>query len=80
MVFCLTTKVYASANPAKKPELFEALKDQGYGSLVYETVNANSLSAFVKEQMEQNDDQLPEWLEGLINTYEKTTVSMRRGK
>ncbi|WP_370813336.1 gp33 family protein [Ruminococcus callidus] len=32
------------------------LKENGCGDLVYETVNANSLSAFVKEQIAENQD------------------------
>ena len=45
---------------------------------MYETVNANSLSAFVKEQIEENGDVLPEWLDGLVNVFEKTSVSLRK--
>ena len=46
MMFCLTTKTRASATAGRKEELFAALRSEGYGDLVYETVNANSLSAF----------------------------------
>jgi len=49
-----------------------------YGGLVYETVNANSLSAFVREQISENDDVLPDWLEGLVSVFEKTTVGVRK--
>lgn len=77
-LFYLNTKTYASANPEKKQELFTALKEQGYGDLVYETVNSNSLSAFVKEQIEQNEGEMPEWLDGLVNTFDKTTIGMRK--
>ena len=46
MMFCLTTKTRASAVAGHKDELYSALKENGFGELVYETVNANSLSAF----------------------------------
>ena len=62
----------------RKEELFAALRGEGYGDLVYETVNANSLSAFVKEQMAENGDALPSWLDGLVNVFEKTGVSLRK--
>ena len=78
MMFCLTTKTRASATAGRKAELFAALRDEGYGDLVYETVNANSLSAFVKEQMAENGDALPGWLDGLVNVFEKTGVSLRK--
>jgi hypothetical protein len=62
----------------RKEELFEALRTEGYGGLIYETVNANSLSAFVREQISENDDVLPDWLNGLVNVFEKTTVGVRK--
>ena len=77
-MFCLTNTTRASATAGRKEELFEALREAGYGDLVYETVNANSLSAFVKEQATENGDTLPEWLDGLVTVFEKTTVGVRK--
>ena len=79
-LFYLTTKTYASANKEQKDELFDALRKEGYGSLITETINANSLSAFVKEQMSENDDVLPDWLDGKVNVFDKVTVSLRKSK
>lgn len=76
-MFFLQNKIYASAIPERKEELFTWLKENGYGDLVYETVNANSLAAFVREQLEEADE-LPEGLEELVNVHEKTTVGMRK--
>ena len=77
-LFCLTNTVRASATADRKDKLFEALRAEGHGGLIYETVNANSLSAFVKEQIAENDETLPSWLEGLVNVFEKTTVGVRK--
>ena len=77
-MFCLTSTTRASATAGRKDELFESLRTAGYGDLVYETVNANSLSAFVKEQTTENGDILPEWLDGLVTVFEKTTVGVRK--
>ena len=79
-LFYLCTKLYASAVKENKAELYEALKNEGYGSLITETVNANSLSAFVKEQMADNDDVLPDWLEGKVNVYDRVTIGIRKSK
>lgn len=76
--FALTTKIRASAMAGRKEELYAALKENGYGDLVYETVNANSLSAFVKEQISENQDTIPNWLNGLVHVYEQTAVSVRK--
>ena len=85
IMFCLTTKARASAVADRKDELYAALRAAGYGDLVYETVNANSLSAFVKEQIAENADNpdgdaLPAWLSGLVNVFEKTTVGVRKAR
>ena len=78
IMFCLTTKTRASATEGMKDELFGALRTEGFGDLIYETVNANSLSAFVKEQIAENEDALPTWLDGLVNVFQKTTVGVRK--
>ena len=77
-LFYLSTTTRASALPDRKTDLYDARKAEGYGDLVYETVNANSLSAFVKEQRAENDDALPEWLNGLVTLFEKSTVGVRK--
>lgn len=76
-MFCLTTKTRANAAAGRKDELFDALRAEGYGDLITETVNTNSLSSFVKEQIAENDDCLPDWLNGLVSVFEKTTVGVR---
>ena len=76
--FTVVTKLRASAVAGHKEELFDALKTQGYGSLVTETVNSNSLSAFAKELIEENGDMLPDWLDGLVNTFEQQQIQMRK--
>lgn len=77
-MFSLTARTRASAAADRKEALFAALRRKGFGSLVYETVNANSLSAFVKEQISENNEVLPSWLDGLVNVYEKPGVSVRK--
>lgn len=77
--FYVQTKTFASAVPERKQDLFAWLKDHGYGDMVTETVNHNTLSAFVREMLSETD-QLPEDLEELINVYEKTTVGIRKAK
>ena len=59
--------------------MFQALKDNGYGEIVTETVNANTLASFVKEQMAENNDEVPEWIAQVVNTFEKVSVGIRKG-
>ena len=76
--FYLTNKTRASALSEFKEDLYAALREHGYGDLITETVNGNSFNAFVTEQIDQNDDQLPKWLDGLVSVFEKTTVVVRK--
>lgn len=76
--FCLTTSTKASAVAGMKDELYSRLREKGYEDLIHETINANSLSSFVKEQINDNDNLLPSWLEGLVNVFEKNTVGVRK--
>lgn len=76
--FYLKSRIYASAKDGNRERMFEALKENGYGSLVTETVNANTLSSFCKEQMALNEDELPGWLDPVVNTFEKVTIGIRK--
>jgi hypothetical protein len=77
-MFCLTVKTRASAVAGQKDDLYAALKENGFGELVYETVNANTLSSFVKEQLAEHEERLPDWLDGLVRVFEQTGVSVRK--
>lgn len=77
--FYLNSRLYASPIAGKKDELFEALEENGFGNLITRTVNANTLSSFVKEQMAENDDEVPAWLTEKISTFEKVSVGIRKG-
>ena len=77
--FYLNTRLYASSVAGRKNDLMQILKEQGYGSIVVETINANTLASFVKEQMAANEDVLPEWLADVVSTFEKVSVGVRKG-
>ena len=76
--FYLGSRLFASPAAGRKEDMMQALKDNGYGSLVVETVTAGTLSSFCKEQMAANDDELPEWLSDVVTTYEKVSVGVRK--
>ena len=77
--FYLTSRLFASPAEGRKEELMQTLKDRGYGSIVVETVNANTLASFVRELMAENGDAVPEWLAGVVSTFEKVSVGIRKG-
>ena len=76
--FSITIKTRASAKAGSKEELFAALRSHGYGDLVYETVNANSLTSLVKELKEANEQEVPGWIADVVNLYDQENVSVTK--
>ena len=76
--FYLHSRLYASPSTGRKDAMMQALKQNGYGSLVVESVNAKTLSSFVREQMEANEGNIPSWLGDTVSTYEKISVGIRK--
>lgn len=76
--FYLSNRLFVSPAAGCRDEMISALKAHGYADIVTETVNANTLASFIKEQIALNNDAIPNWLADVVNTYEKTSVGMRR--
>ena len=79
-LFYLNSRLYASAKAGEKETMIAALKANGYGDLVTETVNANTLASFAKERMAESETgELPDWLDAVVSTFEKISVGVRKG-
>ena len=76
--FFLRTEFNASAVGGMSETLYASMKANGYESMVKETVHHKTLSVFVEEQITENDGKLPKWLEGLVSTFDKTDVGVRK--
>lgn len=76
--YSLVVKEYPAAEPERKDELYAVMKEKGFEDLF--TINTNTLSATVRDLKENNDGQMPEWLDGLIKVAEKTTIQIRKGR
>lgn len=76
--FSVVVKDYYRPDAARKPELYAALRENGLGGLVTETVNANTLSAAMREVAEDNGGELPPEYADLVKVYSKTTISRRK--
>lgn len=77
-IFYLTTNIYVSDVASRREELYSTLRNNGYGSLIKETVHPQTLKAFVKELMTENGDEVPEWLNGLVTVYEEQEARMKK--
>jgi D-alanyl-D-alanine dipeptidase len=77
-IFYLTTNIYVSDVASRREELYSTLRNNGYGSLIKETVHPQTLKAFIKELMAENGDEVPEWLNGLVTVYEEQEARMKK--
>ena len=76
VLFSIVSREFESANPETKEELYRQFKARGYENLF--TINANTLGGVIREMKRDNEGMLPEWLNGLINTYEKQSIRIKR--
>ncbi len=79
-LFYLSSRLFASPKAGEKETMIAALKANGYGDLVIETVNSGTLSSFAKERMAETETgELPDWLDAVVSTFEKVSVGVRKG-
>ena len=75
--FSLVIQNYPQAEPDQRDALYQELKDRGNEHLF--TINHQTLTAELKRLISENDDIIPKWLEGLIKTFEKTSIRIYKG-
>ena len=76
--FSLVIKEYPGAVPEEKDELYRRMRAHGFDHLF--TINPMTLSGTVKELKANNDDILPDWLEGVIRIFEQPSIRVTRAK
>ena len=76
--FSLVVKEYPSAEPERKDELYKVMKEQGFEHLF--TINSLTLGATLKELKANNDDAMPDWLDGLVKIAEKASIRISKGR
>ena len=77
----LQTKVFpAMKDGVDRVAVIAALRADGYGHLVTEGFNGNSMNALVRELAAANDGELPGALGGVYETTDRTEVNVRRGE
>jgi len=74
--FSLVIREYPGAVPECKAQLYEEMRSHGFDHIF--TINPMTLSATVKELKAENDDVIPEWLNGLVRVFEKASISVRK--
>ena len=82
-VYSLQDKIkYSKRGEAELQEkgldFFEVLREQGFGDIIKETVNANTLQSTMKAVADENDGELPPELDEIVSSYEMTDISSRK--
>ncbi len=76
--FSLVIREFPAAEPERKDELYDQMRKHGFENLF--TINPMTLSGTVKELKANNDDVLPDWLEGLVRIAEKPGIRVSKSK
>lgn len=76
--FSLVIREFPSAIPECKDDLYAEMKRRGFEHLF--TINSLTLQATVKELKANNNDTLPEWIDGLIQIAEKPSIRVTKSK
>jgi hypothetical protein len=74
----LVQREFVSPEPERKDDLWAAMKREGFEELF--TINSQTLSGTIKDLKAENDDRLPEWLDGLIKIIDKPSIRLVKGK
>jgi len=74
--FSLVNKTHITAEAERKDELWAEMKKNGYEHLF--SINANTLSGEVKRLMEDNNGEMPKWLEGLVKQFDKPSIRIKK--
>lgn len=76
--YSLTPKTRYSKRAGMDDQLMEMLRAYGLGSIIRETVNANTLQGAMSELAAENNDTLPEEWAELISEYSYMDISKRK--
>lgn len=74
----LVQREFVSPEQERKSDLWAVMKENGFEDLF--TINSQTLSGTIKDLKANNDDQLPDWLEGLVKITEKPSIRLSKGK
>lgn len=77
-LFYLYKRTNANPKGGLKDDLYAALREHGYGEVIIEHVLPSHLTALVKEAREENNDEIPDWLSGLVTVNDDIIVGMRK--
>ena len=76
--FSLVIREFPAPVPEEKENLYAQMHKHGFDHLF--TINPMTLQGTVKELKANNDDILPDWLDGLIKIAEKPSIRVTKSR
>lgn len=71
------SNVKATCRAGMQQNLFDALRENGYGDVIKESVNANTLNALIKDVIALAPGNVPGWVSETCNLFNVPTISVR---
>jgi hypothetical protein len=75
--FSLVVQNFPQAEPEQKDVLYKEFKERGYEHLF--TINHQTLTSTLKEMIAENGEVIPDWLDGLVKIFEKSSIRIYKG-
>ena len=76
--FYVKVTLHASLPAENREKLIRRLRSRKLGHIVKPTINTQTLTAFVKEQITAGGGQAPDWITELVNAYSKPEIATRK--
>lgn len=78
--FYISSRQYASLVQPLGRQFFNRLRRRRLAELIKPTIQAQALNKFVRQQQQQNDGQLPCWIEPFVSLDNRTVLGIRKQK
>ena len=78
--FYLSYRQYASLVQQPQQRFFNRLRRHSLAEIIKPTIPKQVLNAFVREQLEQNNGQLPHWMTPFVSVNYRTVLGVRKQK
>jgi len=76
--FYVKVTLHASLPAENREKFIKRLRARKLGYIVKPTINSQTLTAFVKEQIADSGGQAPAWITELVSTYSKPEIATRK--
>lgn len=77
-IFSLSPQAKANVRIEDREALYQGLRENGLGSLITESVNAQTLDRTMRDLLEKHGGVLPEWAQPYVSMFTVKKISMQK--